>query len=40
MQARAVWELLVFVLNGVIFILIGLQLASIRQVGLAIPARC
>jgi CPA1 family monovalent cation:H+ antiporter len=30
-QARAVWELLVFVLNGVIFILIGLQLGSLRD---------
>ena len=37
LQARAVWDLLVFVLNGIIFILIGLQLASIRQVGLSIP---
>ena len=36
-QARAVWDLLVFVLNGLIFILIGLQLASIRQAGLATP---
>src|SRR3989475_3758214 len=34
LQARAVWDLLVFVLNGVIFILIGLQLAAIRQAGL------
>jgi len=33
LQARAVWDLLVFVLNGVIFILIGLQLAAIRQAG-------
>jgi CPA1 family monovalent cation:H+ antiporter len=33
-QARAVWDLLVFVLNGVIFILIGLQLSAIRS-GLA-----
>ncbi|HSE91842.1 MAG TPA: Na+/H+ antiporter [Methylomirabilota bacterium] len=31
LQARAVWDLLVFVLNGVIFILIGLQLAAIRE---------
>ncbi|HEY7647971.1 MAG TPA: Na+/H+ antiporter [Methylomirabilota bacterium] len=30
-QARAVWELLVFVLNGIIFILIGLQLGAMRQ---------
>jgi CPA1 family monovalent cation:H+ antiporter len=29
-QARAVWDVLVFVLNGAIFILIGLQLASLR----------
>lgn len=34
-QARAVWDLLVFLLNGVIFILIGLQLGTLRQ---AIPA--
>lgn len=33
-QARAVWDLLVFLLNGVIFILIGLQLGALRQ---AIP---
>ena len=26
LQARAVWELLIFILNGVIFVLIGLQL--------------
>lgn len=31
LQARAVWDLLVFVLNGVIFILIGLQLGGIRE---------
>ena len=30
-QARAVWELLVFLLNGVIFILIGLQLSMLRR---------
>jgi NhaP-type Na+/H+ or K+/H+ antiporter len=29
-QARAVWDLLIFVLNGVIFILIGLQLGALR----------
>ena len=29
-QALAVWELLVFVLNGLIFILIGLQLGALR----------
>jgi Na+/H+ antiporter len=34
-QGRTVWELLVFVLNGVIFILIGLQLGTLRE---AIPA--
>jgi CPA1 family monovalent cation:H+ antiporter len=37
LQARAVWDLLVFVLNGLIFILIGLQLASLRQSGLSTP---
>jgi len=30
LQARAVWEVFVFLLNGVLFILIGLQLASLR----------
>jgi CPA1 family monovalent cation:H+ antiporter len=30
-QGRAVWDLLVFVLNGFIFILIGLQLGALRQ---------
>ncbi|HEX2056149.1 MAG TPA: Na+/H+ antiporter, partial [Nitrospiraceae bacterium] len=34
-QARAVWDLLVFLLNGVIFILIGLQLGVFRD---AVPA--
>ncbi len=34
-QAKAVWELLVFILNGVIFILIGLQLGPLRE---AIPS--
>jgi monovalent cation/hydrogen antiporter len=34
-QARAVWDLLVFLLNGIIFILIGLQLGSLRD---AIPS--
>ena len=34
-QARAVWDLLVFLLNGVIFILIGLQLSMFRD---AVPA--
>ena len=29
-QARAVWEVLIFGLNGVVFILIGLQLAALR----------
>jgi CPA1 family monovalent cation:H+ antiporter len=31
LQARAVWEVVVFILNGVIFILIGLQLGTIRE---------
>jgi Na+/H+ antiporter len=34
LQSRAVWDLLVFVLNGAIFILIGLQLGAIRESGL------
>jgi len=34
-QGGAVWRLLIFVLNGVIFALIGLQLGAIRQAGLA-----
>ena len=34
LQARAVWDLLIFVLNGVIFILLGLQLGAIREAGL------
>lgn len=34
-QARAVWNLLVFLLNGVIFILIGLQLGALRD---AVPS--
>ena len=39
-RARAVWDLLVFVLNGVIFVLIGLQLRAIRDAGLGdSPAR-
>jgi monovalent cation/hydrogen antiporter len=33
-QARAVWDLVVFILNGVIFILIGLQLGAFRAAGL------
>jgi CPA1 family monovalent cation:H+ antiporter len=33
-QARAVWDLHVFVLNGVIFVLIGLQIGVIRQTGI------
>jgi len=33
-QSRAVWDLLVFILNGIVFILIGLQLGAIREVGL------
>jgi CPA1 family monovalent cation:H+ antiporter len=35
LQAKAVWNLLVFLLNGVIFILIGLQLGALRE---ALPA--
>ncbi len=35
LQARAVWDLLVFVLNGFIFILIGLQLRVLRE---AVPS--
>jgi len=31
LQARAVWDLLIFILNGVIFILIGLQLDTLRD---------
>lgn len=34
-QARAVWDLLVFVLNGFIFMLIGLQLGALRE---AVPS--
>ncbi len=30
-QSRTVWELLIFLLNGVIFILIGLQLGPLRR---------
>ena len=30
LQARSVWELLIFLLNGIIFILIGLQLGPMR----------
>jgi CPA1 family monovalent cation:H+ antiporter len=33
-QARAVWDFLIFILNGIIFILIGLQLGILRD---AIP---
>ena len=35
MQASAVWNVLIFILNGVIFALIGLQLGAIRAAGLA-----
>ena len=38
-QARAVWDLLVFVLNGVIFVLIGLQLRRDPRRGSAGRAR-
>jgi len=31
LQSRSVWELLIFLLNGVIFILIGLQLGPLRE---------
>ena len=34
MQSLAVWNLLIFILNGVIFALIGLQLGAIRASGL------
>jgi monovalent cation/hydrogen antiporter len=34
LQSKAVWDLLVFILNGVIFILIGLHLGAIREAGL------
>ena len=30
-QSRTVWELLIFLLNGIIFILIGLQLGPLRR---------
>ena len=33
-QAKAVWDLLVFLLNGVIFVLIGLQIGVIREAGM------
>jgi monovalent cation/hydrogen antiporter len=39
MQASAVWGVLIFVLNGVIFALIGLQLGAIREAGLAADVR-
>src|SRR5574341_680997 len=35
LQARAVWNLLIFLLNGFIFILIGLQLGALRD---AVPS--
>jgi len=38
-QSKAVWDLLVFILNGVIFILIGLQLGAIRETGLPTSLR-
>ena len=31
LQSRAVWDIVVFILNGLIFILIGLQLGAIRD---------
>ncbi|MGH7301786.1 MAG: Na+/H+ antiporter, partial [Candidatus Rokuibacteriota bacterium] len=39
MQAGAVWGLLIFILNGVIFALIGLQLGAIREAGLSADLR-
>ena len=39
LEARAVWDLFVFILNGLIFILIGLQLGAIREAGLPGPPR-
>jgi monovalent cation/hydrogen antiporter len=39
MQANAVWRLLIFLLNGVIFALIGLQLGAIREAGLSADLR-
>ncbi len=36
LQARAVWDPVIFILNGIIFILIGLQVASLRDEILAI----
>jgi len=38
-QSNAVWRLLIFVLNGVIFALIGLQLGAIREAGLSADLR-
>ena len=38
-QTRAVWDLLIFILNGLIFVLIGLQLGAIRGAGLPGPVR-
>jgi CPA1 family monovalent cation:H+ antiporter len=35
LQARSVWDVLVFMLNGTIFILLGLQLGTLRQ---SVPA--
>lgn len=35
LQARAVWDVLIFLLNGIIFILIGLELGPLRD---AVPA--
>jgi monovalent cation/hydrogen antiporter len=38
-QSKAVWDVLVFILNGVIFILIGLHLGAIREAGLPTSLR-
>lgn len=31
LQARSVWETVIFILNGIIFVLIGLQLGALRE---------
>jgi Na+/H+ antiporter len=36
-RGRGVWSVLVMLLNGLVFILIGLQLAAIRELSLGIP---
>src|SRR4029079_4426098 len=37
-QARAVWDLLIFVLNGFIFILLGFYLGALRHDSLPLPS--